>query len=83
MKYQEDKTYYIEWVDHCNDDGSWQSEVDIKPMLMYSVGWCVRSEKDYVVLAQNYYRKGKYRSTCAHMVILKNCIKKSKRIVLK
>lgn len=82
MNYKENKLYYIEWLDHCNDDGAWRSKVDIEPMLMSTVGWVVKDHKTYVVLAQSYYKDKDSRSTCAHMCIIKGDIKKSKKLVV-
>lgn len=84
MKYKEGNAYYIEWWDHCNDQGRWEDDFKndgFGPIVIKSLGWVVRDEKNHVVIAQNSGIEDS-PSTCAHMLILKVCVKKSKKLDL-
>jgi len=83
MKYKIEHLYAIEWIDHCSDSGKWinnNEEFLQTPMAFKTVGYVVEDKKDYVVLSQSGHRDIEYRVTCAHMTIIKSCIKKSKRL---
>jgi hypothetical protein len=82
MKYKHHSPYYIEWFDHCNDQGQWKefSNNSFQPVVIKTLGWVVSDETTHVILAQN-IEISDNPDSCSHMLILKSCIKKSKKLL--
>jgi hypothetical protein len=53
------KLVQIVWEDIAPHEGSWLPRATIKPQpaVMESVGWLLRNDPDYVILAQDYDHK--------------------------
>ncbi len=85
MKFKVTELYYIEWLDHCSDAMNWTSErgENMEPCLIMTTGFVLKDDEKYVVLAMNYdKRTPKGSMVSGRMTILKNCIKKRKKLTI-
>lgn len=68
----------ITWLDHCTGPSGWMEyeDVELEPLVMTSVGYFIKQNKKYIVLAQN---KHLNEAVCSDTIlIIKSCIKKIK-----
>ena len=85
--------YWIQWWDHYTvsawkDVGTIKAD-NIEPALCHSVGFLVHEDKNHIWLCTSLATEKKNKwgnwegDATANMVIIKSCIKKSKRVYVK
>lgn len=75
---------YIEWEDHVGYHAGWENfkNVDNKPVLIASIGFLIREDEKCVSLCACLDTQGEATVGKNISTILKNCIKKRRRITL-
>lgn len=76
MKFKKHNFYHIKWLDHVSQDDTWltDSDIDLEPVCINSVGYVVEDCKDSVTISLNASEMFKDPQTSCHMLILKCAI---------
>lgn len=64
----------VKWLDHTASIGSWHGESMIYPSCLSSLGYVVRDEDDYIVLAESLAHDDNFLRYGHERAILKSCI---------
>jgi hypothetical protein len=74
---QKPKTIYLEWMDACSASG-WQNfSVDSSPVPLFTVGFLIKEEKDYITLSTTTDKMGQFNG---YMTVPKAWIKKRRNV---